>query len=207
MTVPFRATFARVGLAAGLITLSLGMPVAAQTGAAGPRSSVPDISNIRIDNFGRINANYYRGAQPQGRDYADLAALGVKTVIDLTSDDSDAAEQTLAERAGLKYVQIAMTTHQPPTSAQLANFLQIVNDPARQPVFVHCVGGRHRTGVMTAAYRMSHDQWNSNQAFSEMKQYKFGLDMLHTEFKDFVYAYRPAVVATPAAAVAAASVR
>lgn len=203
----FRATFARVGLAAGLITLSLGMPVAAQTGAAGLRSSVPDISNIRIDNFGRINANYYRGAQPQGRDYADLAALGVKTIIDLTSDDSDAAEKTLAERAGLNYVQIAMTTHQPPTSAQLANFLQIVNDPARQPVFVHCVGGRHRTGVMTAAYRMSHDHWNSNQAFSEMKQYKFGLDMLHAEFKDFVYAYQPAVVATAAAAVAAASVR
>jgi hypothetical protein len=60
---------------------------------------------------------------------------------------------------------------------------------------------------MTAAYRMSHDQWNSNQAFSEMKQYKFGLDMLHAEFKDFVYAYQPAVVATAAGAVAAASVR
>ena len=30
--------------------------------------------------------------------------------------------------------------------------LQIVNDPAQQPVFVHCVGGKHRTGVMTAAY-------------------------------------------------------
>ena len=89
----------------------------------------------------------------------------------------------------------------------VANFLQIVNDPARQPVFAHCVGGRHRTGVMTAAYRMSHDQWNSNQAFSERKQYKFGLDMLHAEFKDFVYAYQPAVVATAAGAVAAASVR
>jgi hypothetical protein len=31
---------------------------------------------IRIDNFGQVNANYFRGAQPKGRDYADLAALG-----------------------------------------------------------------------------------------------------------------------------------
>jgi hypothetical protein len=31
--------------------------------------------------FGRVNANYYRGAQPEGQDYNDLAALGVKTII------------------------------------------------------------------------------------------------------------------------------
>ena len=40
---------------------------------------------------------------------------------------------------------------------EIAAFLNIVNDPASQPVYVHCVGGRHRTGVMTAVYRMTHD--------------------------------------------------
>ena len=50
-------------------------------------------SSVRIDNFGRINANYYRGAQPVGEDYADLAALGVKTIIDLTSDDAQPSER------------------------------------------------------------------------------------------------------------------
>jgi protein tyrosine/serine phosphatase len=66
-----------------------------------------------------------------------------------------------------------------------------VNDPASQPVYVHCVGGKHRTGVMTAAYRMTHDGWTSDKAFTEMKQYKFGMDMLHPEFKRFVYNYKP----------------
>jgi len=47
----------------------------------------------------------------------------------------------MAAAAGLKYVQIPMTTHTPPTPAQLAQFLGIVNDPASGPVFVHCVGG------------------------------------------------------------------
>ena len=45
-----------------------------------------------------------------------------------------------------------MTTHEPPTNEQLAQFLRIVNDPVQQPVYVHCKGGRHRTGVMTAAF-------------------------------------------------------
>jgi len=147
-------------------------------------------SQIRIDNFGRVNDNYYRGAQPEGRDYADLAALGVRTLVNLTSDDADPAERAMAERAGMHYFQIPMTTHQAPTDAQQAQFLRIVNDPANQPVYVHCVGGRHRTGVMTAVYRMSEDGWTSDQAFKEMKQFKFGADFLHSEFKDFVYDYQ-----------------
>jgi protein tyrosine/serine phosphatase len=69
--------------------------------------------------------------------------------------------------------------------------MSIVNDPANQPVYVHCVGGKHRTGVMTAAYRMINDRWNATQAFSEMKNFKFGADFMHPEFKRFVFNYRP----------------
>ena len=50
-----------------------------------------------------------------------------------------------------------MTTRMVPTPDQIVEFLRIVNDPANQPVFVHCWGGRHRTGVMTAIYRMTSD--------------------------------------------------
>ena len=193
----------RSNTAALLVALSLASPVAAQTGYSDTRSTVVDLSRVRIDNFGRVNPNYYRGAQPNDNDYADLAALGVKTLINLTSDDAEANEQAMAERAGMKYVQIPMTTHEPPTSTQLAEFLKIVNDPASQPVYVHCVGGRHRTGVMTAAYRMTEDGWTADQAFNEMKQYKFGADFLHSEFKEYVFGYRPNLVhAAPAPAAA-----
>lgn len=157
---------------------------------------------ISIDNFGQVNANYFRGAQPDGRDYNDLATLGVKMVIDLQRD-FDPAEQKLVEAAGMKFERIGMSTRVAPTKEQLASFLKLVNDPANQPVYVHCAGGRHRTGVMTAAYRMAHDKWTAEQAFKEMKQFKFGADFLHPEFKQFVYAYHvepegiaPAVLAT-----------
>jgi len=138
-----------------------------------------------------INANYFRGAQPKGHDYADLSALGVKTVIDLTDDDGQASEPAMVKSAGMKSFKIPMSTHVPPTKAQLAQFLSIVNDPANQPVYVHCVGGKHRTGVMTAAYRMINEGWNAAQAFSEMKSFKFGADFMHPEFKQFVYNFRP----------------
>jgi tyrosine-protein phosphatase SIW14 len=194
----------RARLSAAVLALLLTLsPAAAQFAFAGPQAKPVAVPSIHIDNFGRVDATYYRGAQPEGRDYSDLAALGVKTVINLTSDDTSADEQGLVERAGMKYLQIPMTTHVAPTTEQLSQFLKVVNDSGSQPVYVHCVGGRHRTGVMTAAYRISHDGWSSDQAFKEMKNYKFGADFLHAEFKQFVYGYPAALRANPAAAEAA----
>lgn len=169
--------------------LSFAFPAAGL--AAGPDATVTAGTTVRIDNFGRIDARYYRGSQPKGRDYNDLAAIGVKTVINLTSDDAQPNEKALAEQAGMTYVQIPMTMHRAPTQLQLAEFFRVVDDPARQPVFVHCVGGKHRTGVMTAAYRMAENHWTADQAFKEMKDYHFGFDFLHQEFKDFVFGYHP----------------
>lgn len=191
---------------AAFAALVLSAPAAAKAadGVATPSVAV-DLASIGIDNFGRVNTSYYRGGQPKGKDYADLASLGVKTIINLTSDDAEANEKSMTEGAGMKYVQIPMTTHETPSADKVAAFLKIVNDPASQPVFVHCVGGRHRTGVMTAAYRLSQDHWNADKAFAEMKQYKFGADFLHSEFKDFVYAYHPAPAPVAALATVAAA--
>src|SRR5690349_5167107 len=92
------------------------LPMAAQTTPVGTHSSrAIALSSIHISNFGRINDGYYRGAQPHGRDYRDLSALGVKTVINLTNSDSQANERAMVEQAGMNYVQIPMTTHVPPT--------------------------------------------------------------------------------------------
>src|SRR5258708_6672346 len=117
-----------------LVSIALAAPA-----AAGPA--------VRIDNFGKVDATLYRGSQPQGQDYADLKALGVKTVVNLTSDDADPNEQALTERAGMAYVQIPMTTHTAPTPQQLAEFLRIVTNPGRQRGYLQWSVRRHRTGV------------------------------------------------------------
>ena len=120
-------------------------------------------------------------------------AAGVKTVIDLAAE-GDPAEEANAKGAGMQFVRIPMTTHQSPGPQTITEFLSLVNDPAKQPVYVHCIGGKHRTGVMTAIYRMTAEAWSPVRAFNEMKQYKFGADFLHQEFKDFVLGF-----ASPAA--------
>ena len=152
---------------------------------------------VHIGNFGKVNDHYFRGSQPKGADYSDLAALGVKTVIDLQAD-GPSNEVGSVKAAGMNFFRIGMTTTKAPTDAQIAQFFAIVNDPANQPVYVHCAGGRHRTGTMTALYRMTFDGWTPQQAYSEMKQYRFEGFPDHPVLRNYVYAYNPAPPKQPA---------
>jgi protein tyrosine/serine phosphatase len=163
------------------------------------------LSAIKIDNFGVVNDRFYRGAQPTSADYPDLAALGVKMVIDLTRDGRD-DEKSLVEAAGMKFVRIPLTTTEAPAGMAITQFLALVTDPANQPVYVHCQGGRHRTGTMTAIYRMTQEGWTPARAYDEMKQYRFEGFPGHPELKKFVLGYRPSQAAPQTIQAAAAAV-
>src|SRR5262249_46537968 len=125
------------------------------------------------------------------------AALGIKTVIDLTADGRD-DEPAMVKSAGMKFYRIPLTTSERPSDIAVTQFLKLVNDPANQPVYVHCQGGRHRTGVMTAVYRMTQDGWNADRAYTEMKQYRFEGFPGHPALKRFVYDYYVQLDRSPA---------
>jgi protein tyrosine/serine phosphatase len=145
-------------------------------------------STIKIKNFGQMDERFYRGAQPKERDYKDLAALGVKTIIDLTAEPKP-YEQSMVESLGMKYVNIPMGAKRYPTAEATKMFLQFAGDPATGKFYVHCAGGRHRTGAMGAVYRYQFYNWNFEQSYAEMKKYDFYTSWGHGAFKDFVQDY------------------
>jgi tyrosine-protein phosphatase SIW14 len=144
--------------------------------------------SVEIPNFGRVNDHYYRGAQPTGDAYRQLAALGVKMVVDLRNDATEYAKP-LAEQSGLRYINLPLDDKRYPPADAATRFLEIVADPANWPVYVHCKGGRHRTGAMTAVYRMTVDGWDVDRAYEEMKGYGFYIHWGHECYKDYVYDY------------------
>jgi tyrosine-protein phosphatase SIW14 len=193
MRVSGKLSFTLIAASSVLVLLSVAQAQQPQAQQPQAQQSVEKQEpKTRIKNFGCINATYYRGAQPKESDYSDLAAMGVKTVVDLQRDYNE-SEQKWAENAGLKFYRIKMSDKDAPTDAQVAEFLKIVNDPANQPIFVHCKGGRHRTGLVTAVYRMTHDGWNFDKAFAEMMKYDFGYGFGHGPLKNYVYGYYSAI--------------
>ena len=67
--------------------------------------------------------------------------------------------------------------------------MKLVNDPATGKFYVHCAGGRHRTGVMGAVYRYNNYHWNYDQVYAEMKQYDFYTRFGHGDLKKYVEDY------------------
>ena len=152
------------------------------------KSNKSNFANIKISNFGQLDQNFYRGARPKAEDFRSLAALGVHTIIDLT-DNSREKEQPAVEAAGMRYVNIPIVDKKNPSAAQINEFLRITNDPATGKFYVHCAGGRHRTGVMAALYRFNHDHWSYDQAYAEMLQYDFYTSNGHGKQLTFVQDY------------------
>src|SRR5437588_9347969 len=181
------------------ISVTVAIVLAIGTAAVAKRHSDPAFSNIHIRNFGKMDDRFYRGAQPDESDYKDLKALGVKTVIDL-QDNPSSYEKRDVEALGMRYVNLPMSDSSYPKQASVDAFLKLVNDPSTGVMFVHCAGGRHRTGVMGAVYRFNVNHWNLDQAYTEMKDYDFYTRFGHGDLKTFVEDYSQKVVNTPAAA-------
>ncbi len=172
--------FSTVSVATAIAVLALAISSIAQDGQSNFK--------INIKNFGSINDNFFRGAQPKGQDYKDLAAMGIKTVINLRID-AKADEQELVEAAGMKYVYIGMRDDKRPADAQVQEFMKIANDPTNLPLYVHCIGGRHRTGLMSAVYRIEKDGWDYTKAYAEMKKFDFSYGFGHGDLKEYVSDY------------------
>jgi protein tyrosine phosphatase (PTP) superfamily phosphohydrolase (DUF442 family) len=168
----------------GVISLVL----VAQISAFSQEVQKADTSSVTIKNFGQMDDRFFRGGQPKENDYRQLATLGIKTVIDLQNEPTD-YEKRDVEALGMKYVNIPMSDSSYPETAKIDEFLKLVDDPATGKFYVHCAGGRHRTGVMGAVYRFNHYNWNYDQVYAEMKKYDFYTRWGHGDMKKFVQDY------------------
>jgi protein tyrosine/serine phosphatase len=166
----------------------ISLVLASQITAVSQELNHASVSNVTIKNFGQLDDRFFRGAQPNENDYQQLAALGIKTIIDLR-DDPESYEKRDAEALGMKYVNIPMSDKSYPAAEKIDQFLKLVDDPTTGKFYVHCAGGRHRTGVMGAVYRFNHSNWNYDQVYAEMKKYDFYTRFGHGEMKKFVQDY------------------
>jgi len=167
---------------------AIALVLASQISAFSQEVEKAETSTVNIKNFGQMDDRFFRGAQPKENDYSQLAAIGIKTVIDLQIDTKD-YEKRQVEALGMRYVNIPMSDKDYPETAKIDEFLKLVHDPATGKFYVHCAGGRHRTGVMGAVYRFNLYNWNYDQVYAEMKKFDFYTRWGHGDMKKFVQDY------------------
>lgn len=149
-------------------------------------------SEPSVQNFKKVHDGLYRGGLPDDEDLAALDALGIKTDVDLmgafpTELAQVKHEREAAAKLGIDFVSIPLPTKEVP-AAMVDQFLAIVRDPARQPVYVHCLHGRDRTGTMISTYRIAVDGLTGEEALAEMRTFGFE-PKKYPVFAAFVLAY------------------
>lgn len=107
------------------------------------------VARLFARNFGVVRDGViFRGGQPRSFGRAWIADVyGFRTVVNLAWRDSaeDLAERAAFEEAGVTYLAERWDPAGPPSEADLERVLALF-DTAEKPLFVHCIGGKDRTG-------------------------------------------------------------
>lgn len=127
--------------------------------------------NLRVVVPGQI----YRGAAPDSYlEFLQIVRdLKIKTVLDLRLEQNrsgpgyDPREQDWCRDLGVRHISIPMSDKDPILATQFDNALEWLNLTDDAPFFVHCEGGRHRTGAVIAAYRVLRQGWTAKDAWEE----------------------------------------
>ena len=151
--------------------LSLCLLLAAGPVLAAPIPPVPRpsewatrVDGTSVNNLYRIEDGLYRAAQPSAKGFQELAALGVKCVLDVAGGPGD---DTLVEKGSLKLFHVPMSAfglH----DDRVLEALKIMADPQNRPLLIHCQQGADRTGAMVALYRVVVQGWTAEKAVEEM---------------------------------------
>ncbi len=124
-----------------------------------------------IPNFGRVNANFYRGGVPNAAGLDALKKMGVEIVVDMRGGASE-SERDMTTKLGMQYVSIP--SHCPfPSDRPWARFLELMEENRGKKVFVPCRLGDDRTGLAVASYRMAEQGWSAEEALKEMRAFGF----------------------------------
>lgn len=149
----------------------LALPVlAAEPVTNRPSSWAQPITMEGVPNIFQVSTNLYRSAQPTAQGMQNLKRHGIVTIVNLRSFHSDRDE---LGTTGLGHEHLYMKAWHPERK-EVERFLQIVTDPKRTPVLVHCQHGADRTGTMCAMYRIAVQGWTKEEAIREMTDGGFG---------------------------------
>ena len=130
-----------------------GLIVLASVGVAGWMIVLDRQNRLHWDHWDVVKPGIlYRSGQLTGAQLTEaVRSLGIRTVVNFQLPGKEMeTERILAAKLGIGFVNLPMPGDGFGEEYQFRKVLEIVDDPARQPVLVHCARGTCRTGSAVA---------------------------------------------------------
>jgi len=135
-----------------------------------PKTSVSD----KQFNFHIVDNDIWRSAQPSIESIAAMKKHGLKTIINLRgSEENHLWESRICDSLGIQYFHLPMDGRDVPDTADLNNILRIIENQQNQPIMYHCLGGKDRTGIVSAIYRLKNSDASFEEVHKEMLMYGY----------------------------------
>ncbi len=97
---------------------------------------------------------------------------GLRSIINLRGDDeTDLWEGKLADSLGINYYSKPLDAREKQDPNYLIEILSLIEENKNQPVLVHCLGGKDRTGLLIGMYKLKHTDATLEQIKQEMIMY------------------------------------
>jgi protein tyrosine/serine phosphatase len=136
-----------------------------------------------LPHFGKVDQMLFRGGLPKEAGYRRLSELGIDTVINLI-DENSRKQRDIASKYVNNWYPIPMSDTLAPSKDDIQEFVDIINRSVGR-VFVHCKGGRHRTGFMVAVYRTVFWTWDKERAWKEAEDYCYYASFNHGKIREY----------------------
>jgi len=141
-------------------------------------------SNPTANFFAVEDGMVYRGSRPTQQGVSELAAMKVKTILNLeNNNDAIKKEIAWASSMGINEVVAEMQGTSAPGDEEVQLALDTLSDPRNMPVYVHCAKGEDRTGMVIALHRIFNQGWEAKDAEAEMEAH--GYDNALVAMKDY----------------------
>lgn len=132
----------------------------------------------------RLSEKMFRAAQPTPGQIGDLAAAGIKTIVNLRGERDCASyilEEEACRRHGVTLVNFPIKSRDMPSKENLRRARDIFAS-IEYPALLHCKSGADRAGLMSVLYLMVHEGQPLAQAlkhlswrYGHIKQAKTGM--------------------------------
>lgn len=115
-----------------------------------------------VKNFHKVDADFYRSAQPSKNEMKELEAFGIKTILNVRNFIDDDCE---IKKTSLEQIKVSMRAKT--VSYQNIKDAMVAIKYAKKPILIHCLHGSDRTGATVAAYRVIFNKWTKEKAIEE----------------------------------------